>query len=261
MLRSWPSSARAMAQPRLRSPTTLRPGIRTSVKNVSQKGDAPLMRRMGRTETPGVDMSSRMNVIPSCLRAFESVRTSRNIQSDLSPYEVQIFCPLTTSRRRRRRPASGGSRDRSPRSAPSSPGTSAPRPCTMGGRCSRLSTSEPSCNSSGPIIHRPKPMSGGRSESAAISSVRTFASCRGEAPASVLAGPRRRGPPSLGHDVAPPQDVGGVRGLLAAPAQLVGALGRRAHRWRRAGGQPPVGLLAKGVQIGHGAGAYPSDGR
>ena len=65
--RSCPSSALATVHPAFTSPTTFDTGTRTSEKNVSQKGEAPLMRRMGRTVTPGVAMSSRRNVMPGLL--------------------------------------------------------------------------------------------------------------------------------------------------------------------------------------------------
>ncbi len=84
MVRSWPSSAFAIAQPSLTSPTTFRAGTRTSERNVSQNGDEPLISRIGRTETPGDVMSISRNVMPSCFGASKSVRTRMNIQSDLS---------------------------------------------------------------------------------------------------------------------------------------------------------------------------------
>ncbi len=60
---------------------------------VSQNGDAPLMSLIGRTCTPGLSMSIRRKLMPACL-TLGSVRTSRNIQSALSPYDVQTFCPF-----------------------------------------------------------------------------------------------------------------------------------------------------------------------
>jgi ribosomal protein S8 len=53
------------------------------VRKVSQKGDSPEMRRMGRVSTPGVRMSKTMKEMPPCL-AVVSVRTRQNIQSALS---------------------------------------------------------------------------------------------------------------------------------------------------------------------------------
>jgi hypothetical protein len=74
----------------------LRTGTRTSLRNTSQKGEAPLMSRIGRGVTPGVSMSISRKVMPLCFASSKSVRTRMNIQSALSPYEVQIFCPFTT---------------------------------------------------------------------------------------------------------------------------------------------------------------------
>ncbi len=84
-VRSCCSSAFAMVQPWSTRPRTLRAGTRAPSKRVSQNGDLPLMRRVGRTETPGVSRSSRRNVMPSCFRAVVRVRTMQNIQSDASP--------------------------------------------------------------------------------------------------------------------------------------------------------------------------------
>ncbi len=53
MLRSCRSSAFATVQPPLISLTTLATGTRTSVMKVSQKGELPLISRMGFTSTPG----------------------------------------------------------------------------------------------------------------------------------------------------------------------------------------------------------------
>ena len=54
------------------------------------------MEPMGRTEMPGVFMSISRKLMPSCLRAACSVRTSANIQSASCAKVVQIFWPLTT---------------------------------------------------------------------------------------------------------------------------------------------------------------------
>lgn len=73
-----------------------RAGTRTPSKSVSQKGEAPLMRRMGRVLMPGVLMSMRRKLMPWCLGASGSVRTRQNIQSDRCACDVQIFRPSTT---------------------------------------------------------------------------------------------------------------------------------------------------------------------
>src|SRR5210317_2241779 len=95
-VRSYCSNRFATVHPLFTSPTTFCLGTRTLSKKVSQNGDSPLMSRMGFTETPGVLMSKRMKVMPSCFDALGSVRTRQNIQSALSAPEVQIFCPLIT---------------------------------------------------------------------------------------------------------------------------------------------------------------------
>jgi len=95
MFRSKRSSILAIPQPSFTRPTTFRTGTRTSVRKVSQKGDAPLISLMGRAVTPGESMSISRNVMPACFRASGSVRTRRNIQSALSAYDVQIFWPFT----------------------------------------------------------------------------------------------------------------------------------------------------------------------
>ena len=96
MLRSWLSSDLATVQPLLISKMTFLAGTCTSVRNVSQNGDAPLMSLIGRVSTPAEAMSMRMKVMPACFLASGSVRTSRNIQSARLANEVQIFWPLMT---------------------------------------------------------------------------------------------------------------------------------------------------------------------
>ncbi len=72
---------------------------------------------MGRTSTPGLDRSMASMEMPAWRWASGSVRTSAKIQSAHTPWEVQIFCPVTTQsspsrtarvdRRARSEPASG----------------------------------------------------------------------------------------------------------------------------------------------------------
>jgi hypothetical protein len=50
------------------------------VKKVSQNGDEPEIRRIGRVSTPGVVMSKRTKEMPSCF-FVKSVRTRQKIQS------------------------------------------------------------------------------------------------------------------------------------------------------------------------------------
>ena len=51
---------------------------------------------IGFTLTPGVFISTSMNVIPSCFLPESSVRTRTKIQSACCPNVVQVFCPLIT---------------------------------------------------------------------------------------------------------------------------------------------------------------------
>jgi hypothetical protein len=46
--------------------------------------------------SPGVFMSTRMNVMPLCLAALGSVRTRKNPISATCAMLVQTFCPLST---------------------------------------------------------------------------------------------------------------------------------------------------------------------
>ena len=69
-------------QPRLTSPTMLEAGVRTSSKNVSLKLCCHAMLISGRTDRPGVRMSSTSrNEIPRCFGASGSVRVSAKIAS------------------------------------------------------------------------------------------------------------------------------------------------------------------------------------
>ncbi|MNE46717.1 hypothetical protein D3C80_1410710 [compost metagenome] len=60
-------------------------GTFTASKNTWQNADLPLIRSIGTGLTPGLRMSSTIRLMPSCLGAWLSVRTSAYIQSDLSP--------------------------------------------------------------------------------------------------------------------------------------------------------------------------------
>src|SRR5689334_7226118 len=81
--RSWPRRYLATSQPLFTSPTICSLGTFTSSKKVSQKGEEPLISRIGLVETPGVSMSNNRKLIPPCLDSVE-VRTRQKIQSALS---------------------------------------------------------------------------------------------------------------------------------------------------------------------------------
>ena len=81
--RSWPSRYLATSQPLFSPPTRLFFGTFTSSKKVSQNGEEPEMRRIGRVETPGVAMSNKRKEMPPCF-VERSVRTRQKIQSALS---------------------------------------------------------------------------------------------------------------------------------------------------------------------------------
>ena len=81
--RSWPSRYLATSHPLFSSCTRFALGTRTSSKNVSQKGEAPLISRIGLVDTPADAMSNRRKLIPPCLLSLD-VRTRQKIQSALS---------------------------------------------------------------------------------------------------------------------------------------------------------------------------------
>ena len=85
----------AVDQPLLISPRTCETGTRTSVKNTSLKPESPDIMRNGRTVTPGARMSASRQVIPLCLAASKSVRTSSRHHSAICAKLVHIFWPLT----------------------------------------------------------------------------------------------------------------------------------------------------------------------
>src|SRR5580698_10167610 len=93
-LRSCCNSRLAMVQPPFNGPTRFSFGTFTSVKKVSQKGEAPAISLIGRTSTPGSCMSIKRNEMPSCFLVV-SVRTRQKHLSAHWPPEVQIFEPLT----------------------------------------------------------------------------------------------------------------------------------------------------------------------
>ena len=81
-------------QPALRSPSISSLGVVASLKKVSQKGEAPPIRRIGRVSMPGWSMSTITKLIPSRFATSKSVRTSTPHQSETSAPEVQVFWPL-----------------------------------------------------------------------------------------------------------------------------------------------------------------------
>ena len=83
MLRSCSSKRLAMVQPLLISPTRFSFGTFTSVRKVSQNGEAPEMSLIGRASTPSLSISMSKKEMPSCL-TVESVRTRQKIMSHLS---------------------------------------------------------------------------------------------------------------------------------------------------------------------------------
>ncbi len=83
-------------QPSFSAPTRSVTGTTASVRKTSQKWLSPSIVRMGRTSTPGWCMSRISQVMPLCLGASGSVRTSSSHQSATWARVLQIFWPLTT---------------------------------------------------------------------------------------------------------------------------------------------------------------------
>ncbi len=83
-------------QPSFSAPTRWVTGTRTSSRNTSANSVDPARVRSGRTVTPGASIGMASQLIPRCLGAPGSVRTSSSHQSATSACEVQIFDPVTT---------------------------------------------------------------------------------------------------------------------------------------------------------------------
>ncbi len=81
-------------QPPFSGPTMFSFGALASVKKVSQNGEESLISRIGRGSTPGWCIGIISMLMPSCLRAFGSVRTRQKHMSAYCAPEVQIFWPL-----------------------------------------------------------------------------------------------------------------------------------------------------------------------
>ena len=94
--RSKSSSAFAMVQPLLTSPTRFAFGTRTLSKNTSQNSSCRSRLTIGRTVMPGLSIGTNRKLMPSCFLAVLSVRTSMKIQLASLANVVQIFWPLTT---------------------------------------------------------------------------------------------------------------------------------------------------------------------
>ena len=82
--RSCCSSFLAMVQPEFSIPTRFSLGVLTSSKNVSQKGDLPLIKVIGLVLTPAEAMSISKKLIPLCFGSCGPVLTRAKIQSALS---------------------------------------------------------------------------------------------------------------------------------------------------------------------------------
>lgn len=96
MPRSNDSVTIVTRQPSFSSPTRWVTGTRTSSRNTSANSADPARVRSGRTVMPGASMGMASQVMPRCLGAAGSVRTSSSHQSATSACEVQILDPLTT---------------------------------------------------------------------------------------------------------------------------------------------------------------------
>ena len=94
-VRSCCSRRFATVHPRFSSPTRSSLCATALSKNVSQNGDAPEIRRIGVTVTPGWFMEKSRKLMPWCFGTSGSVRTRQKIQSANCAPEVQIFWPLT----------------------------------------------------------------------------------------------------------------------------------------------------------------------
>ena len=60
-----------------------------------QKGELPLISRIGLVETPGLAMSNNRKLIPPCLDSLD-VRTRQNMRLACCAKVVQILVPLIT---------------------------------------------------------------------------------------------------------------------------------------------------------------------
>lgn len=94
--RSYDSVTMVTRQPSFSAPTRLPTGIRTSSRKSWANSSDPASVRSGRTVMPGASMGIASQVMPRCLGASGSVRTSSSHQSATSACEVQILAPLTT---------------------------------------------------------------------------------------------------------------------------------------------------------------------
>ena len=90
-LRSWNRVDCATRQPPLTSPMTRSTGTLASVRNTSQKLDAPFICLSGRASIPGCFMSMAKYVMPACLGTSTSVRASSMPKSAESAEEFQTF--------------------------------------------------------------------------------------------------------------------------------------------------------------------------
>ena len=92
--RSCCNSRLATLQPPFNGPTKFSLGTFTSVMKVSQNGEFPAIKRMGRISTPVSAIEKTTKEMPSCFLEV-SVRTRQNIMSAYCAPLVQIFDPFT----------------------------------------------------------------------------------------------------------------------------------------------------------------------
>ena len=210
-LRSCWSRRLATDQPPFRGPIRSSFGAFTSVMKVSQKGEFPAIRRIGRTSTPGWRMEKTTKDMPSCF--FDvSVRTRHKIMSAHWAPDVQIFEPLT----RKGSPLSSARVCREARSEPA-PGSEKPwhqrtRPWTMSGMYFCFWASVPYSSRVGPNMLTPMPTMGFTAPIAAISCWRMRTSSRESPP-----------PPYWVGQVGTPQPLAPMRSFQTAKSPLGGS--------------------------------------
>ena len=183
--------------------------------------------------------------MPSCFAASESVRTRMNIQSALSAYDVQTFWPFSDE----------------VVAVADGLGLQAREVGAGAGLGVALAPADLAADDRRQVLalqllaalleeeradHREAEADERRAEAELRHLLGEHLRLRLREPAAaVLARPRRRRPAALRHDGEPALHVGGIRALLAAPAEVVGAPGRRATstpaRWRRASAASPRG--------------------
>ena len=174
--RSWLSVLVATAHPPSSGPSSDEAGTRTSSKNTSANSVSPVRVRSGRASIPGDRMSTTRQEMPRCLGTSGSVRTKSAHQSARWPFDVHVFCPVTTKSSPSRTARVRSDARSEPASGSLIPWHQMSSARTIRGSSSRFCCSVPYSMIAGAMLLMPMTLTGVGAPAAIVSSVNTSCS-------------------------------------------------------------------------------------